>query len=317
MGAMNIRVLGAGAVGSLLGALAAEAGHDVCFTDYAEPARLLAARGLRVVLPGGWLRLPKVRTSPPRRAPELTVVALKRAETRELLRSPLLPREGLRLVLNADPGDLQPPSEGLLPGYTLLTAVMLQPGEVELASRRSVVVLPRHPALREAAKAWKAGGLECVESEDLEATGASFFLWQLLFLPVALCHSTLDHFLADEAGRRIALGVLEEGLAVFRRLGLKLGRLPLEDPQELAQRLVRGRPADFAAGGELPDRACNSLLQSLLRGQKTEVRELNERLVRLAAGSDPRWNWRLIRKLSRVGQVGFFGSPGELLQALG
>ena len=96
---------------------------------------------------------------------------------------------------------------------------MLQHGEVELASARSVLLLPRHDAVRELAASWKASGLEIVETDAPEALAGSFFLWQLLFLPAALCHSTLGHLLAAEAGREIALGVLEEGLAAFRRLG--------------------------------------------------------------------------------------------------
>lgn len=314
---MRIRILGAGAVGGLLGALAAEAGHEVTFTGSAEAMRQLAARGLRVILPERWLCLPKVNTAvapAARRPPELTIVALKRHQLKELGQTPAFPSSGLRLVLNGPglPGDGES-----LQGFTLLTAVMLQPGEVELASRKSVLILPRHDALRALARDWKAGGIEVAETDSPEPVATSFFLWQLLFLPVALCHSTLAHFLAEEAGRRVALGVLEEGLAVCRRLGLKTARLPQHDPQELVQLLHR-RPEEFVRGGQVPDRGFNALLQSLLRGRKTEVRELNEKLVRLAAeaGVDPHWNWRLVRRLSRVTQVGFFRSPAELVQAL-
>jgi ketopantoate reductase len=89
------------------------------------------------------------------------------------------------------------------------------------------------------------------------------------------------------------------------------------DPQELLA-VMQKRPGELAGRAARPDRAYNSLLQSILRGRKTEVRELNEKLVRMAtdAGVDPRWNWRLVRKLSRVTQVGFYGSPAELCRAL-
>ena len=135
-------------------------------------------------------------------------------------------------------------------GFTLLTAVMLQHGEVELASARSVLLLPRHDAVRELAACWKAAGLEITETDAPEALAESFFLWQLLFLPAALCHSTLSHLLAAEAGREIASGVLEEGLAAFRRLGRPLRKLPLHDPQELVQRLAR-RPEEFNPASSL------------------------------------------------------------------
>jgi ketopantoate reductase len=310
---MRLCVIGAGAVGGLLGGLAAEGGHEVCFAGSAASMRELSARGLRLVLPEGRLRLRKALTAdlaPARWRPEVGIVALKRHQLRELGALPPAARATELLVLNADQG--RP-----LLGFTLLTSVMLQHGEVELASGRSVLLLPRHPALRELAGSWKAAGLEIVETEDPEALAGSFFLWQLLFLPVALCHSTLGHFLAAEAGREIAAGVLAEGLATFRRTGRQLKKLPLHDPQELAQRLAR-RPADFAPAGLLPDREYNSLLQSILRQQKTETRELNERLVRQAAeaGLSAPWNWRLTQKLGRVTQAGFLRDPGELRRAL-
>ena len=310
---MKVCFIGAGAVGGLLGGLAAEGGHEVCFAGSAASMRELSARGLRLVLPSGRLRIPRALTAdqaPARWRPELGIVALKRHQLRELGALPPAARASELLVMNADQG--RP-----LLGFTLLTSVMLQHGEVELASGRSVLLLPRHPALKELAGSWKAGGLEIAETDAPEALAGSFFLWQLLFLPAALCHSTLGHFLAAEAGREIAAGVLGEGLAAFRKAGRPLKKLPLHDPQELAQRLAR-RPQEFAPAGLLPDRQYNSLLQSILRQQKTEARELNERLVRLASevGLSAPWNWRLAQKLGRVTQAGFFRDPGELRRAL-
>jgi len=310
---MRICVIGAGAVGGLLGGLAAEAGHDVCFASSPASMCALSTRGLRLVLPGGRLRLRKVLTAesaPARWRPDLGIVALKRHQLRALTALPPAARASELLVLNANEG--RP-----LLGFTLLTAVMLQHGEVELASARSFLVLPRHAALRDVSGGGRQGGLEGVEADAPQDLAGSFFLWQLLFLPAALCHCTLSHFLAAEAGREIALGVLEEGLDAFRRTGRQLKKLPWHDPQELAQRLRR-RPEEFAPAGLVPDREYNSLLQSLLRQQRTEAHELNERLVRLAAeaGLSARWNWRLAQKLGRVAQVGFFRDPGELRRAL-
>lgn len=313
LGRMRVCIIGAGAVGGLLGGLAVEGGHEVCFAGSAASMRELSARGLRLVLPAGRLRLRKALTAdlaPARWRPDLGIVALKRHQLRELAALPPAARASELLVLNADEG--RP-----LLGFTLLTSVMLQYGEVELASSRSILLLPRHAAVQELAGSWKAAGLEIVETDAPESLAGSFYLWQLLFLPAALCHSTLGHLLATEEGREIAAGVLEEGLAAFQRTGRQLKKLPWHDPQELAQRLAR-RPQEFAAAGLLPDREYNSLLQSILRQQKTETRELNERLVRQAAavGLSAPWNWRLAQKLGRVTQAGFFRDPGELHRAL-
>jgi ketopantoate reductase len=320
-GLVNISVIGAGAVGSLLGGLALEDGHEVSFYGSEEASRQLASRGLRLVLADRWVRLPRVRTGQQaRQKPELTLVALKRHQLRELKRLPGAQPAAPVVFFNCEPEDaraLVPSDVQLLSGYTLLTSVLLQHGEVELASRRSCLLLSKHPCLEQIAPAWRAGGIEVQFAEDLEPYSRSFFLWQLLFLPVALCHSTYEHFLLSEEGRRVAAGVLQEGLETFKRLGRKLRRLPIADPQELLA-TIQKRPHELAASAARPDRAYNSLLQSILRGRKTEVRELNEKLVRQAteAGVDPRWNWRLVQKLSRVVQAGFYGSALELCRAL-
>jgi ketopantoate reductase len=320
-GLVNVSVIGAGAVGSLLGGLALEGGHEVSFCGSEETNRQLATRGLRVVLADRWVRLPRVRSGPQaRRKPELILVALKRHQLKELKRLPGAQPAAPIVFFNCEPEDarpLVPPEAELLSGYTLLTSVLLQPGEVELASRRSCLLLGKHPLLERLAPAWKAGGIEVQFAEDLEPYSRSFFLWQLLFLPVALCHSTYEHFLLAEEGRRVAAGVLQEAIETFRRLGRKLRRLPIADPQELLA-TIQKRPHELASAAARPDRAYNSLLQSILRGRKTEVKELNEKLVRLAteAGVDPRWNWRLAQKLNRVVQAGFYGSPLELCRAL-
>ena len=132
-----------------------------------------------------------------------------------------------------------------------------------------------------------------------------------------LCHSTLEHFLSYREGREIAGQVLGEGLEAFRRQGRDLKRLGLMDPQELIKKMERGSK-DFAAARFRPDRAYNSLLQALILGNQTETKELNGRLIKIAAaaGVNADWNWRLIQKLGRVKRIGFYKDPAELYRAV-
>jgi ketopantoate reductase len=205
----------------------------------------------------------------------------------------------------------------ILHALTLWTAVRLQPDTVELASARPVLVTVKDPSLKGVVSALRAAGVEIVETDRIEPWHHSFFLWQMLFLPMAMCHSTYEYFLSFAEGREIAAHVIEEGLQTLERSGAQLRKLPVMDPQELARRPWKGR-RQLTNGRFDPDRGYNSLLQALLRGEKTEVGELNERLVKRAAevGVDASWNWRLARKLSRVVQVGFYRDPPELYQAL-
>jgi hypothetical protein len=140
---------------------------------------------------------------------------------------------------------------------------------------------------------------------------------KLLDLPLALCHSTLGHFLSYPEGREIATAVLEEGIRLYCLKGRTLANLPVDDPQGLLQRL-RSKPREFDKGRALPDRAFGAALPPLLQGALKAAREANERIVRLASqtGVDPKWNWALTQKLGRVPRVGFFRDPVELYAAL-
>ena len=78
------------------------------------------------------------------------------------------------------------------------------------------------------------------------------------------------------------------------------------------------KPGSFEAAVELPDRAYNSVLQSLLKGKPTEASRLNRRIVEIAssAGLHLTWNWRILQKMSRVTGLGFYRTPAELLRSL-
>ncbi len=145
----------------------------------------------------------------------------------------------------------------------------------------------------------------------------SFLIAQLLFLPVAMCNTTLSGFLAFAEGREIASSILSEGFAAMERADMPLAPLPLMDPRELAVRLEK-RPGSFESVPPAPDREYNSVLQSLLRGRPTEAAQLNKRMVEIAssAGLHLTWNWRILQKAGRVASLGFYRDPPELLRSL-
>jgi ketopantoate reductase len=323
---MDIAVLGAGAVGTLMGGLLAHRGSRVLFLsrDAAEQAQeiriRLPRRRIRVEASGSAAACG--REAAGRAGVDYLLIALKRHQIKQLPRDfaaglPVRPRKGI-LRFNA-PGEARFAEAAGVPCFdclTLMNAVLLAPGDVELASPQAVLIYPRNKELGRLLD-FRAQGFEALAVQDLEPYAGSFFLWQLLFLPAALCHSTAGHFLSYPEGREMAARLLEEGLETFRRRGESLARLPCLDPRELLRRIQR-RPGDFAASRRLPDRGYNPVLQSLLRGRKTEVSELNSRLVRLASevGVNADWNWRLAEKLDRVRRLGFYRDPAELYQAV-
>ena len=352
---MRVRIVGPGAVGTLFGALLAEAGHEITFVGRRAEALPSEQGGVRVVLPDRWLRFrPQACLAPSaaearsgKATADLVVVALRRDHLRELrsthgggsLLTVAAPsgEAAPLLFLNCDERDtdglLPPPGDDrgsrdgrsagaagagrVLRGLTLWTAVRLERGTVELGSGPSAFVTVKDPALKPVVAALRAGGIETAVVDSIEPYLGPFFLWQLLFVPMAMCCATYEYFLSFAEGREIAAAVIEEGLRILERFGGELRRLPVMDPRELALRLRKARQTSGTARF-VPDRGYNSLLQALLRGEKTEVRELNERLVKLGgnAGVEASWNWRLARKLGRVARLGFYRDPAELYLAL-
>jgi ketopantoate reductase len=323
--ALKARILGTGALGILIGALLAAAKHRVIFAAPATEGQRLRRRELRAILPGGWLRTGefRVQSEESRGRDELLIVALPRARLSEMAarsrqrEAPLLVAGGPSLFFNCDPEDrdvLAPPAAL---GLCLATLLQLEPVEVEVPARKGWFVLPRTGVPRELVGVLQEAGLSVLESQEVEPCARSLFLLELLELPAALCHGTLGQMLSYPQGREICAGVLEEGLQSFARLGRAVGRLPELDPQELLQRL-RSRGAELDGARLSPDRAYGALLQSILRGERPRRAMPNERLIRLAseAGVSPWWNWRLARKLGRIGSAGFYRDPVELYEAV-
>lgn len=297
---------------TLIGGLLAAAGHEVAFPVQArrQPGAK-SRRRLRVVLPGGW------------RAADVTLQA---GGSGDLLVTDS-PEDCARVqaVVVLLQGTMIGPEAGAaadarrVPAVPVMSVVQLEPGEVELASRRSCLILRENECepVQTLAACLREAGIEVLFVRSIDGYADSWFLHRLLLLAPALCHSTLDRFLATAPGREISRHVLEEGTETLRRLGREPARLPLADPQELLERIRRG---DKSLDGHrfAPGRELGEPLQAALRGEKVELGGLNERLVRLAsqAGTDPRWNWQLARKKGRLHQRVFFRSAAELHEAI-
>ncbi|HVP18446.1 MAG TPA: 2-dehydropantoate 2-reductase N-terminal domain-containing protein [Spirochaetia bacterium] len=323
---MDVTLLGPGAVGTLLGGLLRLAGHNV--TLVARRAAALPDRPVRIIHPSQWLLAEGLRhasiTAQSARGADAWIVTLGRHHLRSLRRpdfSGLIGRsEGPVFFFNSDaaePERLAVPPQRRRFGVTLTSAVRLQEGDVELAAAKSALVVERHPEGRKLFGGLSGYGFQILEVDDAMPFMRSFFLYQLLFLPVALCNLTLDAFLAAPQGRELARNILEEGFLTLDKAGQTLASLPVMDPRELLTRLQR-KPASFAAGGEKPGRAYNSVLQAYLCSRQVESAHLNRRLVEIASsvGVHLVWNWRVLQKAGRVAGVGFYRDPGQLLQSL-
>ncbi len=321
-------MLGPGAVGTLLGGLLQHGGHHV--TLVGRRSVLQANQAVRIIHPGGWLLVEGLRHAHGANASgkggagaDAWLVTLGRQHLRAVRRpdfTGLVAGEGPVFMLNSDPLEAQRlalPRERTRFGLTLTSAVKLQEGEVELAASQSTLVVEKHPDCQELFGALEGFGFQVLEVDDALPFLSSFFLYQLLFLPVALCNLTLSSFLAAPEGRELARNILREGFLTMEKADQPVASLPLLDPRELLGRLEK-KPSSFQVNQDRPDREYNSVLQSYLRGRQMESAFLNRRLVEMAsaAGVHLVWNWRVVQKAGRVAGAGFYRDPGELLHSL-
>lgn len=320
---LRIQVIGSGAIGSLLGGLLAAKNHQVAFISHKKDLKTTQQLGLRIILPDNFINT-KIFVSRPGEEADLLIVALKRFHlknlTKEFFADFKLAPGGKILFINCDPSRMR----SLLPdgvkggvALTLLNAVQFEAGEVELCSKRSLLLIERDREFKKIMNELRGYGLEIKESDDIESSANSFFILQLLNLPVAMCNTTLNYFLSYQEGREVAVKVLEEGVDAMMRSSRKLKELPFMDPQELLKSLHK-HGNDFDVYRFSPDRCYNTILQSIIRNKMTETKGLNGQLVKMAgsAGVNPLWNWRLTQKLSRVLRVGFYSTPIDLFRAL-
>ena len=322
---MKIQIIGPGAVGPLLGALLRLKGHDISLRG--RRAVQPGATVLRVVLPDNWLLVEGVQRLGPEPSgenPDLFVVTLARHHLHALRRPDFTRITGSGdseiAFFNCDPLEVERlavPGERVRLCLSLLCAVMLQDNDVELATAAPIIVYERSPLLAGVFAQLASFGFKSLAVDDARPYLNSLLLSQLLFLPVAMCNTTLECFLSFPEGRELAHLMLGEGISAMHRAGLPLAALPAMDPRELSARIER-KPGSFDAAGAAPGRAYNSVLQSMLRGRPTEAAQMNKRIVEIAsaAGLHLTWNWRILQKAGRVSGVGFFQSPGDLLHSL-
>jgi ketopantoate reductase len=326
---MKISVLGAGAVGSVMGGLLSLCGHDVHLIGSAteKPAntrRVSArARPMRIILADAWHLADRLEYGAVP-DPDLLLVTLGRQHLHALKRDSFrnqVDREKSHVVFAncdpAEPGRLGFTDEKSSLLLTIMEAMRLQEGEVELVSRKPFLVMEKRSPLTQIAEGLTRFGFGLRIVDDAVPYLNSFFVFQLLYLPAALCNTALGHFLSFKEGRDLARGIIAEGLRMLEKTARRTAKLPLMDPKELLERLERGS-ASFDRARILPDRSYSPILQDLLLRKPTEAREITKRAVEMAAsvGLELPWNWKVYQKAGRVLSLGFFRSPAELTASL-
>jgi 2-dehydropantoate 2-reductase len=282
--AMEIAILGAGAMGSLFGGLLAEAGHDVTLLDIDE-AHLEAIRrdGLRLATDSGERVVTKLRALRPEaaeRAPELLIVFTKTMHTEaaldaaraligphtsvlslqnglgnveRLARS--VPRERIMVGITTWPGDK--PSAGRVSSHgSGMTRLMSADGEMRASVTRTVAAL-------------NSAGLACSADPDVWVT-----IWEKVAFNAALnslcavTQCTVGELSNVPDGPELALKIVAEVAAVARASGVAVDEAHMvENVQHALANHRSHRP---------------SMLQDVLAGRRTEIEAINGAVVEAA-----------------------------------
>lgn len=282
--AMEIAILGAGAMGSLFGGLLAEAGHDVTLLDIDE-AHLEAIRrdGLRLATDAGERVVTKLRALRPeaaQRAPELLIVFTKTMHTEaaldaaraligphtsvlslqnglgnveRLARS--VPRERIMVGVTTWPADK--PSAGRVSSHgSGMTRLMSADGETRVSVARTVAAL-------------NSAGLACSADPDVWIT-----IWEKVAFNAALnslcavTQCTVGELSNVPDGPELALKIVAEVAAVARASGVAVDEAHMVGN-------VRHALANHRAHRP-------SMLQDVLAGRRTEIEAINGAVVEAA-----------------------------------
>ena len=284
---MRIVVVGAGGLGSYIGAVLCRAGHTVTLVVRGAHAAAVRSDGLRIrTVDGDFDARPNCADSALElEGADLSFVTVKShslddvgAQVVHLARAgsvtvPLLNgvTASARLV------DLGVPSDRLVDGVAYITAFRTEPGHIERkGSHQRLVVGPSTGAGSEAAalvaEAFKDTGVEVVAAEDIQVA-----LWEKmavvcsLSVICAITGESMGPIRGHRFGPELQRRAIAEVTAVARGSGVALA----DDTEARIGAILDAFPEDFFP----------SVIHDLQSGRPTEMEELGGAIARLARES--------------------------------
>lgn len=329
----GIAIIGAGAIGSALGALLHRAGRKV--TLIGRPAQVGAIRreGLHVNGALGDFTVRIAAAEALEFRPELALLTVKTQDAVAAVQANLAFLGGVPLVTFQNGIRSDSLVAGVLPPQQLVSAVVnihanyLTPGTVTVLYPGPLVIgRPFGP---------NDAGVEAIAVvlRDAVPTSLSHNIrgahWLKLIVNLnnafpALSNATFQRIYAYPDLRRLAVRVMLEGLRVARRAGIRLESLPdtpaalIQSMQWLPLWLAAAVAAAKARRIETQWPLLGSTLQSLQRGRPTEIDYLNGEVVRLGRelGVATPLNAMLVEMVHQIERCGKFWTLEALSDAI-
>ncbi len=279
---MNIAVIGSGAMGSLFGALLAEAGEQVVLVDIRQDhVDAINAHGLAIETSGTERRLQIQATTDPTRmgTVDLCVIFVKSTHTQAAAQTAarLCTPTSRVLTLQNGMGNAETLAAALDPsrvigGTTSHGATFVGPGAIRHAGIGETVIGPWSSAgaagVDAVATIFNQAGIETRVASDIRRV-----MWAKLFINVginaitALTGITNGQLLDLEQTRRLSRRAVEEAMAVAEAQGIAIEGDPVAKVFQVAQATGSNR---------------SSMGQDLDNRRPTEIKAINGFVVRLA-----------------------------------
>ncbi len=281
---MQVTVIGAGAMGSLFGALLQRAGNAVTLVDVrSEHVAALRKRDLTIEEPDGArfaVRVPATTDAGNALAADLFVLLVKTPFTAAALRpfAGRIPARAMILTLQNGIGNDEAIARALgrrvqiALGVTAQAATSLGPNVVRHRSRGPTIIgLPdgQRPAELEAvASAFSEAGIPTRTTRHVFE-----HVWQKLLVNVginaltALANLTNGELFADPDMTTVVRRLVGEAASVMRAEGMPA---PPRDPVDFVRAVAEATRTDHS-----------SMLEDVLAGRRTEIDAINGEIVRL------------------------------------
>lgn len=328
---MKIGLIGAGAVGGVIAALLDRGGHDVEVTARGDNLEAIRAEGIR--LSGAWGdHVARVLANPAlTRAPELAIVTTKTLDAQVAIRENVDLLRGVPVVViqNGIQGISSArailPRSDIVGGLALFAASYLAGGTVAVTTTGSTYLGNTGGGLD---VEYAAGVLEPVmpirtTRNFAGAQWTKLIVNQINALP-AITNLSAQDTIAHRELRRVLTMSMREAVGVGLSSGVRFEKL--QGLSHGVLRLFRRVPPSI--GQLLPlvmkwrmGRTPNpgSTLQSIRRGQRTEIDYLNGAIVDAASasGSAAPINALIVELVHEVESTGVFLAPAEVVSRFG
>jgi len=322
----KIAVVGAGAIGSVVGGLLAKAGEDVTLIARKEHVDTINSDGLLIKGIANGVRIKVKAAEKLDFHPDIILLAVKTQDVEEACRQ-IEAYIGQAVVVTLQNGVRSDgivagymPVENIISGMVMFNAQYLQPGQVTYSHAGKIVIgdpyVGNHERLANIASLLSKA-VKTKVTDNISGVHWSKLLVNNLSNGVeAMTGMSIAECMNDRVLKKISALTLREGYKVIRKAGYHPAGLP--GAPLLLLRFIVYSPlsvAEWALRQSMKNlRTLSSTLQSIRRGKPTEIDYLNGEIVQLGikTGMETPANKLVTNMVKDVEKTGKFASIAEI-----